>query len=86
MPLYTYKAIDAAGKAVMGRTDAATCSTSSSASRAWGSDLVSGAPTAQKAASIAGSKVPRQDLINFCFTSSSSPARACRSSRADRPA
>src|SRR5689334_17081742 len=32
-----------------------------------GLDLVTGAPSAQKSRLIAGAKVQRQDLINFCF-------------------
>jgi type IV pilus assembly protein PilC len=32
-----------------------------------GLDLVTGAPTAQKSRLIGGGRVPRQDLINFCF-------------------
>jgi type IV pilus assembly protein PilC len=32
-----------------------------------GLDLVSGAPSAQKSRLVGGSRIPRQDLINFCF-------------------
>jgi type IV pilus assembly protein PilC len=67
MPLYTYKAIDATGKAVMGRTDAGNVFDLEQRLSRMGLDLVSGAPTAQKGRLIGGSKVPRQDLINFCF-------------------
>src|SRR5580765_1569371 len=67
MPLYTYKAIDATGKSVMGRTDAGNVFDLEQRLARMGLDLVSGAPTAQKSRMIGGSKVPRQDLINFCF-------------------
>ena len=32
-----------------------------------GLDLISGAPTSQKSRLVAGARIPRQDLINFCF-------------------
>jgi type IV pilus assembly protein PilC len=67
MPLYTYKAIDANGKAVVGRVDAVNVFDLEQRLSRMGLDLVSGAPTAQKSRLIGGSKVPRQDLINFCF-------------------
>ncbi|MGH8673660.1 MAG: type II secretion system F family protein, partial [Burkholderiales bacterium] len=67
MPLYTYKAIDAAGKAVLGRVDAGNVFDLEQRLARMGLDLVSGAPTAQKSRLIAGAKVARQDLINFCF-------------------
>jgi type IV pilus assembly protein PilC len=67
MPLYTYKAIDANGKSVMGRVDAGNVFDLEQRLARMGLDLVSGAPTAQKSRLIGGSKVPRQDLINFCF-------------------
>jgi type IV pilus assembly protein PilC len=67
MPLYTYKAIDATGKAVMGRVDAVNVFDLEQRLARMGLDLVTGAPTAQKSRLIGGGKVPRQDLINFCF-------------------
>jgi type IV pilus assembly protein PilC len=67
MPLYTYKAIDANGKSVMGRVDAGNVFDLEQRLSRMGLDLVTGAPTAQKSRLIGGSKVPRQDLINFCF-------------------
>jgi type IV pilus assembly protein PilC len=67
MPLYTYKAIDATGKSVMGRVDAVNVFDLEQRLARMGLDLVSGAPTAQKSRLIGGSRVPRQDLINFCF-------------------
>ena len=67
MPLYTYKAIDAEGKAVIGRADAGNVFDLEQRLSRMGLDLVSGAPTAQKSRHIGGSNVKRQDLINFCF-------------------
>jgi len=67
MPLYTYKAIDAHGKAVVGRADAGNVFDLEQRLSRMGLDLVSGAPSAQKSRLIGGSSVKRQDLINFCF-------------------
>lgn len=67
MPLYTYKAIDAAGKSVIGRVDAGNVFDLEQRLARMGLDLVTGAPTAQTNRLIAGAKIPRQDLINFCF-------------------
>ena len=67
MPLYTYKAIDAEGKAVLGRADAVNVFDLEQRLSRMGLDLVTGAPSAQKTRLIGGSQVKRQDLINFCF-------------------
>jgi type IV pilus assembly protein PilC len=67
MPLYTYKAIDAEGKAVIGRADAGNVFDLEQRLARMGLDLVSGAPTAQKNRLVGRSSVKRQDLINFCF-------------------
>jgi type IV pilus assembly protein PilC len=67
MPLYTYKAIDAEGKAVLGRTDAVNQFDLEQRLSRMGLDLISGAPSSQSTRLIAGAKVKRQDLINFCF-------------------
>ena len=67
MPLYTYKAIDATGRAVIGRVDAGNVFDLEQRLARMGLDLVTGAPTAQKNRLIGGSRIPRQDLINFCF-------------------
>ena len=67
MPLYTYKAIDATGKSVMGRVDAGNVFDLEQRLSRMGLDLVSGAPSATKSRLIAGARIPRQDLINFCF-------------------
>ena len=67
MPLYTYKAIDAEGKSVLGRVDAVNLFDLEQRLSRMGLDLITGAPSAQKSRLIAGAKVQRQDLINFCF-------------------
>ena len=67
MPLYTYKAIDAEGKAVIGRADAGNVFDLEQRLSRMGLDLVSGAPSAHKGRLIGSSSVKRQDLINFCF-------------------
>jgi type IV pilus assembly protein PilC len=67
MPLYTYKAIDAAGKSVVGRTDAVNPFDLEQRLSRMGLDLVYGAPSSQASRLIGGARVSRQDLINFCF-------------------
>src|SRR5262245_29082466 len=67
MPLYTYKAIDAEGKSVLGRVEAVNVFDLEQRLSRMGLDLVTGAPTQQKSRVIGGSAVKRQDLINFCF-------------------
>ncbi len=67
MPLYTYKAIDAQGKSVVGRTEAVNPFDLEQRLVRMGLDLVYGAPTSQTAKLIGGARISRQDLINFCF-------------------
>ena len=67
MPLYTYKAIDALGKNVIGRTEAGNPFDLEQRLSRMGLDLVYGAPTSQTARLIGGASIKRQDLINFCF-------------------
>ena len=67
MPLFSYKAVDASGKNVLGRVEAVNLFDLEQRLARMGLDLVSGAPSAQRARLIGGSKVSRQDLINFCF-------------------
>jgi type IV pilus assembly protein PilC len=67
MALYSYKAIDAQGKSVLGRVDAVNLFDLEQRLARMGLDLVSGAPSSQKTRLIGGSGVKRQDLINFCF-------------------
>lgn len=67
MPMFTYKAIDTSGKAVLGRIDAANLFDLEQRLSRMGLDLINGAQSAQRARLIGGGKVTRQDLINFCF-------------------
>ena len=67
MPLYTYKAIDAEGKSVVGRTEAVNPFDLEQRLLRMNLDLVYGAPTSQTAKLIGGARISRQDLINFCF-------------------
>ncbi|HEV8094326.1 MAG TPA: type II secretion system F family protein [Burkholderiales bacterium] len=65
--LYSYKAIDAAGRNVFGRADAANVFDLEQRVRRMGLDLVIGAPARGKARAGARAAVRRQDLIHFCF-------------------
>ena len=66
MALYTYKAVDARGKSVMGRVEAVNLFDLEQRLSRMDLDLVSGAPSRQKTRLLGGG-VARQDLINFCF-------------------
>jgi type IV pilus assembly protein PilC len=67
MPLYTYKAVDAQGKNVIGRTEAVNPFDLEQRLLRMDLDLVYGAPTSQTARLIGGARISRPDLINFCF-------------------
>ena len=67
MALYTYKAIDARGKSVIGRVEAGNLFDLEQRLSRMGLDLVNGAPSAQRTRFLGGRGVPREDLINFCF-------------------
>ena len=67
MPLFTYKAIDARGKSVMGRVEAVNLFDLEQRLSRMDLDLVSGAPSSQNSRFLGGGGVSRQDLINFCF-------------------
>ena len=67
MPLYTYKAVDGAGKNVLGRAEAVNVFDLEQRLARMGLDLISGAPSSQRSRFIGGGKIKRQDLINFCF-------------------
>ena len=67
MPLFSYKAVDASGKNVLGRVEAVNLFDLEQRLSRMGLDLVTGAPSSQRARLMGGSRVPRQDLINFCF-------------------
>ena len=67
MPLFTYKAIDARGKSVVGRVEAVNLFDLEQRLARMELDLVLGAPASTRSRLIGGGKVTRQDLINFCF-------------------
>jgi type IV pilus assembly protein PilC len=66
MPLFTYKAVDARGKNVVGRVEAVNLFDLEQRLARMDLDLVSGAPSRQRTR-LLGGRVARQDLINFCF-------------------
>jgi len=67
MPLFTYKAIDAGGKSVVGRIDAVNLFDLEQRLARMELDLVAGAPASSASRLLGGGKVTRQELINFCF-------------------
>src|SRR5882762_237403 len=67
MPLFTYKAIDASGKNVLGRVEAVNVFDLEQRLARMGLDLVTGAPSSQRMRLIGARRIPRTDLINFCF-------------------
>ena len=67
MPLFSYKAIDAAGKSVAGRLEAINLFDLEQRLQRMELDLVGGAPASDMSRLLGGGKVTRQDLINFCF-------------------
>ena len=66
MPLYSYKAIDARGKSVVGRVEAVNLFDLEQRLARMDLDLVVGGPSRQKVRLLSGG-VRRSDLINFCF-------------------
>ena len=67
MPLFTYKAIDVAGKTVVGRLEAINLFDLEQRLARMELDLVAGAPASDMSRLFGGGGVKRQDLINFCF-------------------
>jgi len=67
MPLFSYKAVDANGKNVLGRVEAVNLFDLEQRLARMGLDLITGAPSAQRSRLLGGRRIPRQDLINFCF-------------------
>jgi type IV pilus assembly protein PilC len=67
MPLFSYKAIDAGGKNVLGRVEAVNLFDLEQRLARMGLDLVNGSPASHRSRLLGGNRVPRQDLINFCF-------------------
>jgi type IV pilus assembly protein PilC len=67
MALYSYKAIDAGGKRVLGRVEAVNLFDLVQRLARMGLDLVNGAPSSERTRLLGGSRVARPELINFCF-------------------
>ena len=67
MPLYSYKAIDAGGKSIVGRIEALNLFDLEQRLARMELDLVTGGPSSDVSRLLGGGKVTRQDLINFCF-------------------
>ena len=67
MPLYSYKAIDAGGKSIVGRIEALNLFDLEQRLARMELDLVTGGPSSDVSRFLGGGKVTRQDLINFCF-------------------
>ncbi|HET9351694.1 MAG TPA: type II secretion system F family protein [Burkholderiales bacterium] len=67
VPLFTYKAIDVAGKTVIGRLDAINLFDLEQRLSRMELDLVAGAPASDLSRLLGGGRIKRQDLINFCF-------------------
>jgi type IV pilus assembly protein PilC len=66
MALYTYKAVNARGRSVIGRVEAVNLFDLEQRLSRMELDLISGAPSRQKTRLLGGA-IARQDLINFCF-------------------
>jgi type IV pilus assembly protein PilC len=67
MALFTYKAVDGRGKAMMGQIEALNLIDLEMRLQRMGLDLVVGAPTKRGGAMLRGGAIKRSDLINFCF-------------------
>jgi len=67
MPQFTYKAIDARGKTMMGQIEAVNFVDLEMRLQRMGLDLVSGGPTRRSSNPFRAGSIKRPDLINFCF-------------------
>jgi type IV pilus assembly protein PilC len=67
VPLFTYKAIDVAGKTVVGRLDALNLFDLEQRLSRMELDLVAGSPASDLSRLLGSGRIKRQDLINFCF-------------------
>ena len=67
MALFTYKAIDTRGKAVLGQIEALNIIDLEMRLKRMGMDLVSGNPIKRGSSMLHAGSVKREDLINFCF-------------------
>jgi type IV pilus assembly protein PilC len=67
MALFTYKAVDTRGKAILGQIDAMNVVDLELRLKRMGLDLVRGGPARQGSGMFRGGTVKRAELINFCF-------------------
>ena len=67
MALFTYKAIDARGKAALGQIEALNLVDLEMRLKRMGLDLVSGLPTRRGGRLLRAGSIKRPELINFCF-------------------
>jgi type IV pilus assembly protein PilC len=67
MPLFTYKAIDTQGKAILGQLDALNLFDLDMRLKRMGLDLVRGGPARRGGSLLRAGAVKRSELINFCF-------------------
>ena len=67
MPLFTYKAIDTQGKAILGQLDALNVIDLDMRLKRMGLDLVRGGPARRGGSLLRAGTVKRSELINFCF-------------------
>ena len=67
MALFTYKAVDTRGKAILGQIDAMNVVDLELRLKRMGLDLVRGGPARQGSGLLRGGTVKRGELINFCF-------------------
>jgi type IV pilus assembly protein PilC len=66
MALYAYKAMNDSGRVVFGRIDAINPIDLEMRLKRMGLDFINGSPVSQ-GGMLFGAKVPRRELINFCF-------------------
>jgi type IV pilus assembly protein PilC len=67
MPLFTYKAIDSRGKAILGQIEAMNLVDLELRLKRMGLDLVRGGPTKRGGSLLRSGSINRTELINFCF-------------------
>ena len=67
MALFTYKAIDGRGKAILGQIQAVNLVDLEMRLKRMGLDLVRGGPTRRGGSMLRSSQISRAELINFCF-------------------
>ena len=67
MALFTYKAIDPRGKAILGQIEAMNIVDLEVRLKRMGLDLIIGSPTRRGSMMLRSGSIKRDDLINFCF-------------------